>query len=41
MILKILVLASGIVQVAGAAFLSNRSFEETTRTLPVFIQPAG
>jgi hypothetical protein len=41
MILKILVLVSAIVQIAGAAFLSVGTFETSERIMPVFIQPAG
>ena len=41
MILKILVLAAAIAQVAAPAFLSIGTFETTERILPVFIQPAS
>jgi len=41
MFLKILVLVAAIAQVAGAAFLSIGTFENTQRALPVLIQPAG
>jgi len=41
MLLKILVLIASIAQVVGAAYLSIGTFEQTTRDLPVLIQPAG
>jgi hypothetical protein len=41
MILKILVLVASIAQVVSGTFLSIGTFELTTRTLPVLIQPAG
>jgi len=41
MYLKILVVVAAIAQVAGAAFLSIGTFENTQRALPVLIQPAS
>lgn len=41
MLLKILVLVAAIGQVIGAVYLSIGTFEDATRVLPVFIQPAG
>lgn len=41
MILKILVLVAGIGQVIAASYLSIGTFEDSVRSLPVLIQPAG
>jgi hypothetical protein len=41
MVLKIAVLLASILQVVAAGFLNIGSFQDTERTLQVFIQPAG